>query len=259
MPEMPSDEQMAVYKSIHDTMASIEKMKGSIQTLQGTLQRFQDRMERDFLWGIANQFYYPLDLKAWSELSSKMNGELIGKLESLYLATESSPIMKESQMDNDPSNTSSPRYFSVDAEILDGMLIVRTPHLFNRNVSFFHSGKHSIGKDYHSFFAPEVDRKLGSMATRLPQFLSKNISVLSVYPESKQRLPDAENLDSKKIIDAILWRFPGTDSGKFCSIFQACVQNDTILEGTYFIVSEGFSVVPAFSKMMEMIASRWGK
>lgn len=105
----------------------------------------------------------------------------------------------------------------------------------------------------------EVDKKMEEYDNIIKHFQQKNITVLSVYSDDKKDIPDAENLDSKKIIDAITRYFPGTDSGETTSIFQLCIKNNMIQEGAYFIITEGFAKTPELSVILRLLKNKFAK
>ena len=128
---------------------------------------------------------------------------------------------------------------------------VKTPHLPNRN-------KHGIQKsmvDYFEIFAPAVEKKMRNIMDALPLFLEKNVDVLGVYPEGTGYIPDAENLDSKKIVDAITRPLLGGDSGECCSYSCKVICSDRLSPGTYFSVTEGFARTPSLASTIQILSS----
>lgn len=130
----------------------------------------------------------------------------------------------------------------VKIELEDECIFVKTPHLFNRNQHAICNGR----TDYFSFFAPIVRRKMAALRHKLPLMHEKNITILSVFPSSADILPDADNLDSKLIVDAITNELPGGDAGVCCSFFLAVYKSDLLPPGAYFTVSPGFAAIPDF-------------
>ena len=100
-------------------------------------------------------------------------------------------------------------------------------------------------KDYYSFFAPEVERKLGKVFDKIPDFEERNVNILAVYNNPKDRLPDTLNLDIKTIVDALTGSIPGGDEATVCSFSMASVVSNLLPEGVYFTVESGFAIAPS--------------
>ena len=138
--------------------------------------------------------------------------------------------------------------------VVDGeCLYVKTPPLFNRN-------KHWCGRgcvDYFELFAPIVEQKMQENILILPQYTEKNIQILFVEPPA-QSLPDADNMDTKKVIDAITKFLPGGDSGTCCSFSLASIYSKNLSPGAYFTVTRGFAASPEFEENIRQLIRIFG-
>lgn len=148
--------------------------------------------------------------------------------------------------------------WSVEIVVDDGTVYVKTPPLPVRNKYYSTARGKSFSRDYLTFFADEVRRKMDVISSELPSYSAKNVSIVAVYPTSKNEIPDSCNLDDKAIIDAITSHFPGDDAALCCSFFSASLVSDTIPEGVYFIVSNGFWIIKplpdATKKLLQLFA-----
>lgn len=239
-------------ESVDATFSAAEKIRGILQSMLRGTESFLQNAKDGILGDMERHEYDCIDAKSWYRKKNAFGSELLGRMEEFYRTVEDStllsaeavlaPVSRKKHLDR-----------MVSAAVIEGMLVVKTPHLLNRNVTR-HGGKGRVfDVDYHSFFAPEVERTLDGFEGEIPAFSYKNICVLSAYREERTMLPDAENLDSKRIIDAILHRFPGSDGGKYCSVFQACFHDQELPEGAYFIVSEGFARIPDFLELVRKL------
>jgi hypothetical protein len=149
--------------------------------------------------------------------------------------------------------------WSVEIVVDDGTVYVKTPPLPTRNKYYSASKGKSFSRDYLTFFADEVRRKMDEISAELPSFSAKNLSIISAYPTSKQELPDSCNVDTKAIIDAITSHFPGDDAALCCSFFEASLVSDTIQEGAYFVVTEGFWNVKTLPEVTRKLLQLFGK
>ena len=149
--------------------------------------------------------------------------------------------------------------WSVEIAVDDGTIYVKTPTLPVRNKYYSTARGKSFSRDYLTFFADEVRRKMDEISAELPAFSAKNVSIISVYPSTKREIPDSCNLDTKAIIDAITSHFPGDDAALSCSFFEASMVSDTIKEGAYFVVTEGFWNVKTLPEVTRQLLQLFGK
>lgn len=155
---------------------------------------------------------------------------------------------------DDPTSSSNEQPIPYENDVFvfveNSAIYVKTPHLANRNK---HGIRHST-VDYCEFFAPAVERKMKIVEAQLPIFLEKNIDILVVYPKETAYIPDAENLDSKKVVDAITRPLIGGDSGECCSFSSKVIRTDRLAPGSYFSVTEGFAKVPSLQNSIEKLS-----
>lgn len=121
-------------------------------------------------------------------------------------------------------------------------VFVKTPPLFNRNRHWFGKGQ----VDYFELFSTIVEQKMLEKMAELPCYTKKNVNGLFVYETGNWEIPDADNVDTKKIVDAITRFLPGGDSGNTCSFSFASIRSNELAPGAYFTISKGFAVQPDF-------------
>ena len=209
-----------------------------MRVLSGYLDSISDQKSK-----IAAKYFELLDQNEWAKTISSNKDKLVKLVMSLYSELEKAEDFPKKGIDK---ATKIAIDYGITAAVFDGNLYVKTPLLLNRNHLVRSSGSGSFSQDYNHFFCGQVDKKLREIQDIIPQFSYKNVNILAVYNLSRQAIPDTDNLDTKKIIDAITDFFPGGDGGGKCSFSSASIQTDEIDEGTYFTVSEGFAIVPDF-------------
>lgn len=197
-----------------------------------------------------------VDPKEWNETLHKRQSRSLLALSSAYRTFTDGPICDSLPIvEMFPANGISviKTLCNTSMTVVDNMLITKTPVLFRRTKTFISQRGKSFCIDYHDFFSPEIYRLLNSFDGKLPMFRYKNMAVFSVYSKQKSIIPDAENLDTKSAIDAIVSYQPTSDSGEFCSFSSLCFRSDEIQEGAYFILSEGFGKVPSYDETVELL------
>lgn len=138
---------------------------------------------------------------------------------------------------------------AIDLRVTDDAIIVRTPNLASKFSSY--SRAHS--SDYSTVFAAGVRRKMMDIKFEKLKFTKKHISVIGVYEEKTRKIPDADNLDTKAITDAITRLLPGGDGWDNCSFSNANVRSGTIKPGTYFVVSTNYLEPPSISETIKKL------
>lgn len=121
-------------------------------------------------------------------------------------------------------------------------IFVKTPPLFNRNKHWFGKGQ----VDYFALFSQILEKKMSDKISELPRYIKKNVNGLFVYSAGNWDIPDADNVDTKKVVDAITRPLPGGDAGNTCSFSFASARSERLAPGAYFTVSKGFAVQPDF-------------
>lgn len=134
----------------------------------------------------------------------------------------------------------------------DGFVIIKTPNLLNKQTAPFSKKVGPIPRQ--RCFSNEVRRIIYETVDNMDRYRKKNVSIISVYPEFKDKLSDNDNLDYKRILDDICDTGEGGDGPMACSIFLHTVVSKTIQNGAYFVVSEGVGRVPDTNKMLEILA-----
>lgn len=258
MTELPNNEQWLIIQSINNTKEILDSVITNCKNILNAAENLRNKIQFTYDKYITQKKYYMLDYAQWQkDLSTFFNGLLV-RMSSIYLKIQTqrkdpfvAKLAKEKSFDYAFD-------ILIDLLIIDEMLIVKTPPLLNKYKTYRSSGKSKYIQDYLPFFAYEVSKKMSDYSNKIPQYASKNITVFSVYPTGFGELPDAENLDSKRIIDAITEHFPATDNGKFCSIYQLCISSDKIQQGAYFIVTKGFAKPPNFDDILTVLKTNFG-
>ena len=257
MPDMPDEKQWEVMESVESTLNSLEKLRKQAVELYGSLSRFEEQTRRGIVKTIDRKEYGLIDIPGWYKSLRSFGTDAGSRISDLFLTIERSPLLLAHRRQAGRNGAEDPLENLVSAELFGTTLVVKTPNLLNRFCSYRQYNGTTVKRDHYSFFVPEVERKMEKIADRLPDILSKNIAIFSVYGPEKQQLPDAENLDTKEIIDAIMDHFRGSDGGKYCSLFQLCLQDDTLIPGAYFIVTEDRRSVPDYNDTLHLLKSRW--
>lgn len=180
------------------------------------------------------------DRKRFFELESESRSKLFSDLDVVFRIMNKRPFSAIKQLPFRETDQKLPLENEVFVVVEGTKIYVKTPLLFNRN-------KHWCGKgfvDYYELFAPAVAKKMWEIEPHLPRYMEKHIHVLSVYPGGTTTLPDADNIDAKKVVDAITSLLPGGDSGSCCTFSSAVICGQDLPPGAYFTVSEGFAAPP---------------
>lgn len=133
----------------------------------------------------------------------------------------------------------------VSVKIINDMLVVRVPNLASKFSSF--SRAHAA--DYSTMFAAEVRQLMMTLDLSGLDLTHKHISIIGVYVTKAQKIPDADNLDAKAIVDAITRYLPGGDDWAHCTFSNANIRSETIKPGTYFMVSPHYREPPSLREL----------
>ena len=133
-------------------------------------------------------------------------------------------------------------------------LIVRIPNLVSKYSAF--SRTHAA--EYSSVFAAEVREKMAAADVSI-DFTEKHITILGVYRDDARKIPDADNLDTKAIVDAITRYLPGGDDWEHCTFSNANIKSDRLKSGTYFIVSPSYQEPPSMTLLISRLEQQLGK
>lgn len=144
-----------------------------------------------------------------------------------------------------------------EVRVVDGELFVRTPLLLNRNHQLIGTKKGVYAKDYRRYFCSELEQKLHSVIDSVDIPAQKNVCMLAIYHRNGM-IPDTDNLDTKKIVDALTEPLPGGDRGGLCSFCSASLQTDLLPEGTYFWIKKGFMMWPDPQEMINRLRTIFG-
>ena len=223
---MPTEEQWQTMEEAEAALTSLKKLRNIISRMDLRMKIFEEWCKLNRPETALNDEDYAFTFRRHLK---EISTELLGRFSEFYAAFEESPYnIAERSAEQEAASKSDSLGLAVKLAVCGSTLIIRTPHLLNRNVTFHQTAGRQVSQEYHKFFASEINKKLDSFQSKLPRYLYKNISVFSCYRPGGRRLPDAENLDSKCIVDAILHRFPGSDGGKYCSFYQLCFYDATL-------------------------------
>ncbi len=131
----------------------------------------------------------------------------------------------------------------VSAKMIDQAIVVRVPVLMSR---FAGARKNAVHNRWYShFFAESVYTVVRNLNVNPEMFADgKCLSFVSVY-ERNHNIPDADNLDSKAIVDAIVSSLPGGDSWATTTFFRMNTTSNGMLdEATYVAVTPALSPPP---------------
>ncbi len=177
------------------------------------------------------------------DLDINFRSSTLQELSFMYLKMQEYEVRKKLMMwDKDYSDLLSDEIW---VAVSDDKIYARTPRI-NRtyNHTTIRKGA-AYTKNYYSFFAPEVERKLGKVFDEIPDFEERNVNILAVYNNPKDRIPDTLNLDVKTIVDALTGNLPGGDEATVCSFSMASVMSKLLPEGVYFTIENGFAIAPS--------------
>lgn len=132
-------------------------------------------------------------------------------------------------------------------------LLVRVPVLWSRFGAA--RSKKRYDQHYQYYWVEDVREHIMMLNADLRFLGTKCVSIISCYPTSTKHIPDADNLDSKAITDAIVQRLGG-DSWDRCTIYRAIIVRDDIRDGSYFIVTPGFDP-PPLSNSIDIIKNHF--
>ncbi len=129
------------------------------------------------------------------------------------------------------------------ALVIDGNeVVLKTPHLLSVNREAYEK---VYSKKLPPYFNDLCSKAVNHIAEneqyQFPEYADKNITVASAYEKNrKKELPDADNLYSKHIIDALLSHMKGTDSGATSTISKMCFTTSEIQPASYIIITPGY-------------------
>ena len=252
MNTLPTEEQWELISLIDRTKESTDKLIKLTKEMDRTLSALSYKIQSEIDPAIRDGFYELIDKDQWQKSLNRASEMTLALFGNLYEILSSSPLNQDVSRGTIGENYGD---FSldndVDVRINNGKIIVKTPNLFNRNQRLYRQKQGVFAKDYGLFFSKEVRRKMESLGRNLPQYAFKNMSIFSCYSDKTKRIPDADNLDAKAIVDAILDFLPNADNGKYCSFSQLCFCDANLPEGAYFIVTEGFAQMPNFEAALQ--------
>ena len=130
-------------------------------------------------------------------------------------------------------------------KVTNDMLIVRVPNLASK----FSSYSRGHAADYSTMYASDVRRLMMTQDLSGLDLTFKHISIIGVYDSKTQKIPDADNLDTKAIVDAITRYLPGGDDWKHCTFSSANLKSEMIKPGTYFMVSPHYREPPSLREL----------
>ena len=133
----------------------------------------------------------------------------------------------------------------VSIKVENDMLIVRVPNLASKFSAY--SREHAA--DYSTMFAAEVRKLMMTQDLSGLDLCNKHVSIIGVYVSKTPKIPDADNLETKAIVDAITRYLPGGDDWAHCSFSSANIKSETIKPGTYFILNPNYLEPPSMTDL----------
>lgn len=130
------------------------------------------------------------------------------------------------------------------SDVLDDSVYVKLPLLGETITGFNANKKRNYPVTHYQFFVQSLDASLTTIDNKIPPLCEKNITILYVYHPQRKDIFDTDNHDTKAIVDVICKHTLGGDAALSCSFFYASIRSEELPEGTYFVVSPGFGVVP---------------
>lgn len=190
---------------------------------------------QDILKAITIDSEEAVELKVMTENSEANLKELVAEMyyvlsEMDYQTTSYMPLA-ENEFEQLPENLP-----NVSGVFFDNGFVVKTPRLLSVNPSSWkRRNKHNLFHMTRAFQA-ETMALLEKNKKRIPEFHSKKcISIVSVYSERKNEIPDNDNLDFKCIVDAI-GAYTGGDDALSCAFYLDSLVDKNLESGTYFFV-----------------------
>lgn len=136
----------------------------------------------------------------------------------------------------------------------DDTLYARVPLLFSRYGKSRVSGQNQKFPHYSMLYSDIIRDKMQPILEN-DLFYEKNVDVVNIYSSDTNLsfVPDADNIDSKATIDAILDAWPGGD-GPMCSYSASTITSNRLLSGTYITITKGFQSQPNRQNFEEKLA-----
>lgn len=92
--------------------------------------------------------------------------------------------------------------------------------------------------DYGLYYASEIEKRCGSLTEIIDGYGRKHLSFFFVWSTDRARIPDCDDVDIKKVIDAIMMETATKDGGETLSIDLQNLRDDRLPEGTYIKISK---------------------
>ena len=126
---------------------------------------------------------------------------------------------------------------SCSLEIDNGIVYARTPNLYSRYSSTY---KTATSRSLISHCRKELERLTEEKIPPEMRYSEKNIDTLFVYGYTRNpfTIPDANNVDTKSVIDGLVGFWSGGD-GASCSFSESTIITDELPPGTYFTITKG--------------------
>lgn len=210
-----------------------KQLQSSIERYRWILQKWQD---------ILKYGQFEASPEALMRKEEEVLSCFFSELDALFRMAIKRPMRIAKKDPDQTPKLSLPEEKDISVIIENDCIFVKTPPLFNRNRHWFGKGQ----VDYFELFSTIVEQKMMERIAELPCFTKKNVNGLFVYGAGDWEIPDADNVDTKKVVDAITRFLPGGDSGNTCSFSFASIRSNELAPGAYFTVSKGFAVQPDF-------------
>ena len=145
----------------------------------------------------------------------------------------------------------------VDVCIIDDCVVVKTPNLLSRYNAVKRASRRAVYEDYLHFYSSEIAQKLKKLDLNHLNPTKKIMLIVSVYTPKNKHVPDPDNLDTKKIVDAICDDLPGQDCAGYCTFVSLARFDHSTEPGTYFVVFEDTGEAIDIEKKISIVRERW--
>ena len=164
--------------------------------------------------------------------------ELLFNADSVNLMHLNDPeITKVIAEEDVKSSAEDEQNLSCSLEIDNGIVYARTPNLYSRYSSTYRT---ATSRSLILRCRKELERLTEERIPPEMRYSEKNIDTLFVYGYTRNpfTIPDANNVDTKSVIDGLVGFWSGGD-GASCSFSESTIITDELPPGTYFTITKG--------------------
>lgn len=215
---------MNIEKILKDTIETSESVKASAEKMLSDLLSEGDRLGL-----LPEQYAREYSLSKWGKQLKEM---YLGIYKLYDILRDLIPAFSENwAYIKGESRRRYDEEVKVDFYFENNLPIIKTP-LLHRTLP-----ENIFRKGYSNYFTKEIETYLYKEG-----FLPNESEDIIIYSLANYHAPykarDNDNLQTKKIIDAITDFFPNKDSAFHCSFYSTAIVNTDLSEGVYFIVAD---------------------